>query len=499
MAFVFAHLVPGDYQPIGAPTLAAQALRVPLAQDLEVHIRAFTVAAPRPRDRYECFLVRPVHKGQQQFISLVQKGTNERLGYLFPLSTLAEDSELLDEWPANFAHVAVETLLETELARDHLVIRELQEITRADGVSISAVLDPDLGIVVIGKENLTKANCTVDAIRLMIQEHGIRILSARSPDPNPPSAPPFESRLHIRQCSADVRDDLGQFCFLIEIAEQQRFLPARFLILYQIVEALIARLYEHAVLAIVSDPAMLRNVWDLRDELEKISSEKSRINKLFSDYLDPKPIEFHITTEDVKNACLAFLLKADPTVTLLTPPAGDPGGVVAVTPAPAPQPPHPAAAAPTPDAARAESPVAPPAPVAEVAPGPTAEAPPATQEPVAAPEEVPPAAPVVGPAAAPPESVAPPPVPTAAAQEPTTVGKVDLSQKAWSEILYRCRNLVVHRQWQIKSIPEQELTDVCSALERLYYLTLSSFVSPNRKPASGTVPTEPTIAAGGLH
>jgi hypothetical protein len=55
--------------------------------------------------------------------------------------------------------------------------------------------------------------------------------------------------------------------------------------------------------------------------------------------------------------------------------------------------------------------------------------------------------------------------------------------------------LTVHRKWQIKSIPEKELTDVCSALERLYYLTLSSLVAKPRRPVASAPTTEPTNAA----
>ena len=38
-------------------------------------------------------------------------------------------------------------LLETELARDHLVIKDIADIVVPDGISISEVFDPDLGIV----------------------------------------------------------------------------------------------------------------------------------------------------------------------------------------------------------------------------------------------------------------------------------------------------------------------------------------------------------------
>lgn len=294
---------------------------------------------------------------------------------------MAEDSEL-DGWKGKYARVGVDILLSTEVARDHLAITRIDDITRPEGTPMTEVFGPDLGIVVLGKENMEEASCTIDMIRVMIQEHGIRLLPNTTAVLSPSDPKPFTGNLAIRPCSPDISDDLGQFCFLLANAEQQRYLPARFLILYQIIEALISRLYENAVRALMSDPLLLKNVWELREEFEKISSEKSRMNKLFNDYLVRKPPEYHKLTEDVKEACIAFLEKADPAIAVPEKEGG-------------PRPP----------------------------------------------------------------------------------GSATLTQKGWVEILYRCRNLIVHRQWQMKSVAEPELSRVCGALKQIHFLALSCYVA----------------------
>jgi hypothetical protein len=397
MAVVFADIVPDDFQPIGQPTLAGKMFRTPLAKGIEIVIHAFTSNEPLARDSFDYFLVRPQHNAQQQFVELHQKGTRERLGFLFPLASLNPDAEYQNRWTGVFAHAAVECLLATQTAKKLLVVGRIEDIVTSEGISITDLFDPALGIVVIGKERMAKANCTLDTIRLMIQEHGIRLISPRTTEPQATALPTFESRLHIRQCSAHIIDEVGQFCLLLEIADQQRYLPARFLTLYQIVEALISQVFEHAVRTLVTDPMMQQDVWELRERLNEISNEKSRINKLFSSYMGPKMDELNLATEGLRTACLDFLQKADPGV--------------------------------------------------------------ATAPPVAS--AVPTTSATLDPAAVPVATI--------------PVSKQDLSQKAWSDLLYRSRNLIVHRQWQIRSLPEHELADACLALERLCYLFLSGY------------------------
>jgi hypothetical protein len=456
MAVVFAHLVPEPLRPLGEPVLADGLFRVPLTGEFEVTIRAFSTDQPQARELFEYFLVRPRHHAQQQIVELRQKGTNKRLGYLFPLAALGPDSTFANVWDGVFAHAAVECILSTELARDMLTISQIEDISPEQGRSIVDCFEPALGVVVLSKDGLVAAGCGTDSLRLMIQEHGIRPISLRGTPPVADAEPEFEHRLHLRKCSAHVTGELGQFCFLLEIAGQQSYLPARFLILYQLVEAFIARVFEHAARALVSDPTMLQNIWELRERLDDLSKEKSRINRLFSDYIDDKSNEVHSTAAHLKETCVALLRIVEPAVTpaLVAAPAGV-GEVAAPVPVED-----------QPNAGAADAP--PPAPA------PAAEAPPIAPEPAQAPAL---------PAAEPPAAPAP-------GAPPAQAGvKQDLAEKHWSDLLYRTRNLVVHRQWQLKNLPDKELTDVCTALEQLLYLAVGGFLAEPKGPATGAAPT----------
>ena len=449
MATVFDRLVPSALRSSSTPVLKDGEFNAMLLQNLNIKILAFTSAESRPLDKYECFLVRPAHTGQKQYISLSQRGTGLRLGYVFPINSLAEDSSF-EGWEGKYAKVAVESLLASELACSHLRVTKVEEVVSAKGISITEVFIPDLGIVVLGKENLATANCTSNMVRMMIQEHGIRILRDSVPLEAPPSRGGFASSLTVRDCSPMIKDDLGQFCYLIEIAEQQQYLPAKFLILYQIVEALISRIYENSIRAIVQDPRIMNNVWNLRDEFEKVSSEKSRINKLFGEFIYSKSGEVNERTERLKTAGISFLVKADPTagpetasstaIDLQVSPealsslilthdpktiAVDDGMIVKADLSPA-------ASAENDSASVSHS-----RPVRFVQQTGTA----------------------------------------LAAVLSTNSNHSDLSQKGCAEILYRCRNLIVHRQWQMKVIAEEELGELCSALEQLLFLTISVFTA----------------------
>lgn len=481
MAVVFAHLVPEPLRPVGEPVLTDKLFRVPLAGELEVSIRVFTSEQPEASNLFEFFLVRPRHHAQQQVVELKQKATNKRLGYLYPLAALGPDSTFT-KWPGVFAHAAVDWILTTEFAKDLLTISQIEDITPEKGRSIVDCFDPTLGVVVLSKQGLGDAACGADSLRLMIQEHGIRPISARGTPPDTDAEPQFEPHLHLRKCSAHITDELDQFCFLLEVADQQSYLPARLLILYQIVEAFIARVFEQAASALVSDSAMLRNIWELRERLDELSREKSRINLLFSDYIDDKSREVHAATIQLKDACVSFLRKVEPIVA--PPPAAAP----AADPA-APGPAAPLEAPPVAGAVDAPPETAPASDPAEELPSTASDT--AAIAAAGAPDEaLEDAPPVVEPPPAPDVLVVELPASLVAgappAPAPAQAGvKQDLAEKHWSDLLYRTRNLLVHRQWQMKKVPEKELSDVCAALEQLLYLAVSGFLAEPKGPAAG--------------
>jgi hypothetical protein len=465
MNVVFAHLVPEQLRPVSEPVLSKRLFRVLLADKFEVSISAFTIDQAQARDQFEFFIVKPQHHAQKQHIELRQKGTSVRLGYLFPIAALAPDSAFDNEWAGVFAHAAVDWVLSTENAKEVLTISQIDDITPEKRRSVVDCFEPALGVVVLSKDGLKKAGCDVHALRLMIQEHGIRPISARDTQSNSDAEFEFEPRLSLRECSFHVIDELNQFCFLLEVANRQNYLPARLLILYQVVEALISRVFEQAARDLVSDSAMLQNIWDLRDALDELSREKSRINLLFSEYIDDKSNEVHSATLELKNACVAFLRKTEPIVTLTpaTAPATDP---VAQGPVPAP----PQVEAPPAADAADEQPEALVTRPADTEVPPVVEHPPTPAVPVAAPPAV---------------DVADTPGSAALAQAGV---KQDLAERHWSDLLYRTRNLLVHRQWQMKNIPEKELSDVCAALEQLLYLAVGGFRAKPKRTSSRALP-----------
>lgn len=75
MNSVFDNLVPADLKPRGPLVWEDKKVRIALARDVEICIRVFTGEELRPREKYECALVSPLHKGQNQIIALAQSGT----------------------------------------------------------------------------------------------------------------------------------------------------------------------------------------------------------------------------------------------------------------------------------------------------------------------------------------------------------------------------------------------------------------------------------------
>ncbi|MGV8942042.1 MAG: hypothetical protein ACOH1P_10980 [Lysobacter sp.] len=152
--------------------------------------------------------------------------------------------------------------------------------TLSDHTSLREIFDPDLAVVVIGRENLEKHGRSEFEIRLLLQEKGYfttdlpESYSWSRPSPIHPTAV-----FVLGHVSSDVHDAIDLVSRLVSLAATQSSAVASLLIYYQVVEILSEKLLASRLKKLVAVPP-LGGAWELREALREALSERSRVKFL---------------------------------------------------------------------------------------------------------------------------------------------------------------------------------------------------------------------------
>ena len=215
---------------------------------------------------------------ENDIFQVYDKQANVRLGWIFPIQALlskehdyAENSFFL-----KYAYIAIYLLLEN--------VNEENMRNSSDILRITDFYPEDAIIFVLCKSNCMQINdfCYEDYI-VDLFGHGYSCLPYSAIGEKDVCV---EKRINIRKISKDVKEKM----FIVEVFKsllvQTNLLPlAKFHMLYQIVELLIGDIFSYEFTNFskkISEDT--NNLFDLKDELQKITGEKYRVKELFNTY-----------------------------------------------------------------------------------------------------------------------------------------------------------------------------------------------------------------------
>ncbi|MEW6348980.1 MAG: hypothetical protein AB1646_07940 [Thermodesulfobacteriota bacterium] len=241
--------------------------------------------------------------GQWSELRIAGKVTDS-IGYVFPLATLSERTVLPEEpkWPQVYASAAAYALVFTDTAL-HLVTRSPTSERRTD-VHLSELFPPDMGVLVLGKQQLQAADIGWDALALMLHEHGF-VWIPRETRETAETARQHQGKYSIKRLSPVHSDDAFQLLSMVASAHRESSAPARFLAHYQIIEHLSRSVFRFELSELTRDPSVQNDAWKVKTRLETILSQQHKLNVLRSRFLPG--LSDHSSLNDLEDACQAFL------------------------------------------------------------------------------------------------------------------------------------------------------------------------------------------------
>lgn len=215
---------------------------------------------------------------ENDIFQVYDKQANVRLGWIFPIQALLSDEHDYAEntFFLKYAYIAIYLLLNN---LDEENMRKSSEVLK-----ITDFYSEDAIIFVLCKSNCKQINdfCYEDYI-VDLFGHGYSCLPYSAMGEKDVYV---EKRINIRRISKDVKEKIFIGEVFKSLLVQTDLLPlAKFHMLYQIIELLIGDIfsYEFTIFSKkISEDT--NNLFDLKDELQKLTGEKYRVKELFNTY-----------------------------------------------------------------------------------------------------------------------------------------------------------------------------------------------------------------------
>lgn len=271
----------------------------------ELSIRIFHEDISYGRDCFEISLVNTPHIGERQVTSLrFAGGDKATIGYIFPIMSLRTGEYLpVGKWPAIYAAAATRELVETEIAVPHISGNSLD--TRE--FEITDLLPENLGVLVLGRQQLDAALTSIEAVELMLMEYGhmprsFSFISSAVLSP----APNYESRVSLRPLASNLVGEVHGLKWLLASTSMQQTRPGKFLTLYQIFECTLSQVFGKAMAHMINDSRSKTDPWWVREMVQTIQTETWRLNLIETNCL--KVGASHASFAENREACEKLLV-----------------------------------------------------------------------------------------------------------------------------------------------------------------------------------------------
>ena len=221
--------------------------------------------------------------GANQITSLRKSGAGT-CGYIFPVSSIADPSLFpRDRWTDVYASQASRAIISGALLSDGLPIKQSLNRCVEDTLTISDFFPEDTAFLVAGKEQLLKYSLNENEILINLSKEGYyKQVFKESVDLHD-----FKPNVSIKNSSSSLlASDLDYMLRQIYIAHGEDNPRSRFLFLYQVIEILIAKIFDHEIVNL--DYKDFSDSWTYREKLNAVTNEKYRISRIQEFYLDGK-------------------------------------------------------------------------------------------------------------------------------------------------------------------------------------------------------------------
>jgi hypothetical protein len=232
-------------------------------------------------DVFSCWCVRPASFVESAVRSIKDRDHGSTLGYVFPVTSFSPGSDysasrLDGRYAPIFAGAAALSIVERGIANAYL---KANFDALPEEIPLRELFDPDLAVVVIGRQNMAVAGVVEHDVCLLVQEGGNFVADLpleyawRRPAPAL-----IGGSFVLGRPSPDVSDVSELIGRLISLAASQASAVASLIVYYQVVEVLSERILAAKLRSLAAAPPS--GAWVLKEALRDAVSEAGRVRVL---------------------------------------------------------------------------------------------------------------------------------------------------------------------------------------------------------------------------
>lgn len=221
--------------------------------------------------------------GEQEVIELAVKGSSSTIGYIFPISSLSGTSTVgknESKWLKVYARACSLSLAVDGLGSFLLTPIDITKFTQS--YDITDIFPNNIAVLVTGKSNLEANKYSHSEAILMLQEFGFAAI-LRPQAKNDIEQLTFLQKLKVSRISKSLIQNIQHINEIIILSKEISNPIGRFISLYQIIELIIQKIFEHSINELISSG--ISSPWDVRERLQDIVNEKWRISQINSKYV----------------------------------------------------------------------------------------------------------------------------------------------------------------------------------------------------------------------
>ncbi|MCB2199996.1 hypothetical protein KQI63_11350 [bacterium] len=227
---------------------------------------------------YIAVLVSSPHAGQQEYCPIrTAPPLTNTLGMLFPLTSLDDGSEIFSsDHEEKYAVAALLSILENRFTANSITPKR-EEVLTDRTYYLSELFSEGTSIAILHNPTLASHHYDLKDVLINLLCHNITIPPDILPRQTHPTAP---DKYKIKTISSELLDDKEVIYHMLIKYQNETDPYLKFVILYQIIELLLDKIYKHVISLLKDELINNQNILIVKEIIQNISRERWRLQIL---------------------------------------------------------------------------------------------------------------------------------------------------------------------------------------------------------------------------
>ncbi|MDP4005776.1 hypothetical protein [Methylobacterium sp. NEAU K] len=261
-----------------------------------------TVDQPRDESKYLVEICCTGFPGESNIINLKEKLSSQSIGYIFPVTSFRTGEYIEGVWPRRYAEVGFRKITNLEKLSAFSESGSIDSF-KEKTLCLDDVISDEVGILVVGVEQMQRLGMTLDMLELLLLKDGITIVRSLDEVGHAICKENWRSTINISVPDEIILSESVVLRQLFKSADADITGVGAFLLMYQAFEFCIDHIFAWAMHELARGGL---TTWDMKARLSEVTGERFRLGVLDSKCLTR--LTSRSSLDELKESSKIFLL-----------------------------------------------------------------------------------------------------------------------------------------------------------------------------------------------